>query len=368
MPDLRVEGSATAYQLYDIGYAVRLDRAHELLGDLTRGRTRPARPESRSIQIRTPPLVVSLGVRDVHLADGRDCVVDVSASLFDFGVCSLRLAVRAPGNMSWAEYVAFANAIDRTRDLAVVFDTELERLVRRIEPAIERPRIADVHEDYAVFRVTALRDGGSPAALDAMTDEMLVALLIGERRDLAPNARRELLTRRFSYYADDLVVLTWDNALVVEPRSDDVDVEYVLEFANAQLLELRVYDAELDAELPELYDRIEATRKRWRAVPAARFRGVMADTQTRVADITEVVERAENALKIMDDVYLARVYGAALELFRATAWRQGIERKLQIFRDTYSMLSAEAQGARAELLEIAIVLLFVFEIVLGFFR
>jgi len=368
VPDLYVEGSATAYQLYDIGYAVRLDRAHELLGDLTRGRTRPARPESRSIQIRTPPLVVGLGVRDVHLSDGRDCVVDVSASLFDFGVCSLRLAVRAPGNMSWTEYVAFANAIDRTRDLGMVFDAELERLVRRIEPAIDRPRVADVHEDFVVFRVTALKEEGRPAPLDAMTDEMLVALLIGERRDLAPNARRELLARRLSYYADDLVVLTWDNALVVEPRSDDVDVEYVLEFANAQLLELRVYDAELDAE-GEWPGEAKIAGLAVAAGPVqAHDGGEAPDGELFVADITEVVERAENGLKFMDDVYLARVYGAALELFRATAWRHGIERKLQIFRDTYSMLSGEAQGARAELLEIAIILLFVFEIVLGFFR
>src|SRR3989449_5037406 len=40
-----------------------------------------------------------------------------------------------------------------------------------------------------------------------------------------------------------------------------------------------------------------------------------------VADSTEIVERAENALKVTDDVFLARVYAAALELFRGRAWR-----------------------------------------------
>jgi len=38
------------------------------------------------------------------------------------------------------------------------------------------------------------------------------------------------------------------HSLVVEPDLHDEDVEYVLEFANAQLLELRVFDALLDAE------------------------------------------------------------------------------------------------------------------------
>jgi hypothetical protein len=92
---------------------------------------------------------------------------------------------------------------------------------------------------------------------------------------------------------------------------------------------------------------------------------VLGKLQTRVADVTETVERAENALKVTDDVYLARVYGAALELFRATAWRRGIERKLEIFRSTYTMLNAESQSARAELLEIAILVIIVAELVLA---
>ena len=50
------------------------------------------------------------------------------------------------------------------------------------------------------------------------------------------------------------------------------------------------------------------------------------------------------------------------------SWRSGISRKLAIFRETYEMLNGEAQAARAELLELAIVLLIVFEIVLSFIR
>ena len=90
--------------------------------------------------------------------------------------------------------------------------------------------------------------------------------------------------------------------------------------------------------------------------------------QTLVAATTEVVERAENALKVTDDVYLARVYSAALDVFRARHWRAGIDRKLTIIRETYEMLNAEAQAARGEVLEIAIVALIVLEIVLSFFR
>lgn len=61
------------------------------------------------------------------------------------------------------------------------------------------------------------------------------------------SGRRELVPCRFSYFADGLAVLTWKSALVVAPP-DDHDVEYVLDFANAQLLDLRMYDQQLELD------------------------------------------------------------------------------------------------------------------------
>lgn len=48
--------------------------------------------------------------------------------------------------------------------------------------------------------------------------------------------------------------------------------------------------------------------------------------------------------------------------------RRRIDRKLRILRETYAMLNSEAQAARAERLEIAIVLLIVAELVLAVAR
>lgn len=366
---LTVHGSAVVYRLYDIGYAVDLERLGELLAPETPERTRPARVEAQAIQIANPPLTITLGARSLTV-DGGEYTAQLSARLFDFGVCSLQLEVMLPADVSWDQFVRFARALDQGTNASTLMERELATLRERIAPAVERAGLAPVTEDYIVFRLRALHDG-SGAAPDphvALGSERLAPLLLGEPRPLAPSAMRELLGHRFSYYADDLVVLTWENALVLEPAANDRDVEYILEFANAQLLELRVYDAALDAELPLMYDSVAKARRRTRPLPTRRFQSVLGKLQTRVADVTETVERAENALKVTDDVYLARVYGAALELFRATAWRRGIERKLEIFRSTYTMLNAESQSARAELLEVAILVIIVAELVLALVR
>jgi len=360
--ELTLDGAAVVYRLFDIAYAIDLERAAALLAPSGPARTRPARTEAQALQIANPPVSVALGARTLTVL-GVAREAELSARLFDFGVCSLQLELHTPARCGWDEFLAFAHAVERAPELAGIVMQELERLRERVAPALERPALGPVTEEYVVFRIAGLRDGDSsalPAA--ALDDDRLAHLLLGEERPLAASARSALIANRFSYYADDLVVLTWDNALVAEPKASDRDVEFMLEFANAQLLELRVYDALLDAELPAMYDRIAAARRRTLPLPTRRFQSVLADLQTRVADVTETVERAENGLKVTDDVYLARVYGAALDLFRATAWRQGIERKLEIFRETYAMLNGEAQAARSELLEVVIIVVILAEL------
>jgi len=368
MPVLRVDGRATVYRLYDVGYTIALDHAAERLGGTTRGRVRPGRGEARAIEIRNPPLFVALGSRDVTIGGERRQAA-LSANLFDFGVCSMQLRVPARAGLPWNEFAEFGSAVATSSDVAAIVDRELRALLERVAPAVDRPGVAPISEEYVVFRIDHLESPeAGKAASDLLTDDQIAALLLGERRPLSVSARRELLPHRFSYYEDDLTVLTWDHALVVEPRVDDCDVEYILEFANAQLLELRMYDGQLDARLPALYDRVAAARTRRRPRLSGRFQSVLADLQTQVADLTETVERVENALKVTNDVYLARIYAAALELFREQAWRRGIDRKLGILRETYAMLNSEAQAARGELLEVAIVLLIVAELLLGVLR
>jgi hypothetical protein len=363
-----LDGAAAVYRLYDVAYSIDLERAAMLLAPSGPERTLPARTEAQALQIANPPVAISLGAREITV-NGVRLPAQLSARVFDFGVCSIQLEVAAAPGATWEAFLDFAHAVERAPELPALMAGERDALRQRLAPALERASLGPVSEEYVVFRLSALRDTrGTLTPSDALTDDRLAHLLLGEQRALASSARSGLLSHRFSYYADDLVVLTWDNALVAEPQASDRDVEYILEFANAQLLELRVYDALLDAELPAMYDRIAAARKRTLPLPTRRFQSVLADLQTRVADVTETVERAENGLKVTDDVYLARVYGAALDLFRATAWRRGIERKLEIFRETYAMLNGEAQAARSELLEVVIILVILAELVLGLLR
>jgi hypothetical protein len=228
-----------------------------------------------------------------------------------------------------------------------------------------RPTPAALEEDYLIGVVNSFSEPVSAEVLAQRLD--LVPLLSGEQRPLSDGARRDLLRHRYSYYTDDMVALAWDRAFLYEPRGD-ADVIDVLEVANAQLLEMRYYDELLDAELPRMYDLVEATRRRWALPGAKRFADLARRLYTMVAEVTELTEKVDNALQVTEDVYLARIYAAALELNRVPTVSAAVDRKLSIIRDTYTALYDEAHASRSEVLEIIILLLIGVEIVLAVLR
>jgi hypothetical protein len=142
----------------------------------------------------------------------------------------------------------------------------------------------------------------------------------------------------------------------------------VLEVANAQLLEMRYYDELLDDELPRMYDLVAKARRTRTLLASKRFADLARRLHTLVAEVTELTERVDNALQVTEDVYLARIYAAALELYRVPTVSVAVDRKLSIIRDTYSALYDESSASRTELMELLIIILIVAEIVIALVR
>jgi hypothetical protein len=86
----------------------------------------------------------------------------------------------------------------------------------------------------------------------------------------------------------------------------------------------------------------------------------------RKVDSAILFERVTNAIKMLGDQYLARVYRQVSGRFRVNEWNAGILRKLDTIEGIYQKAHDDSSGARMELLEAIVVLLIAFEIVLAF--
>lgn len=363
-PPAVLDASVRVLRIFDVASAVSLARVERILAERGRvARIRLSRVEPKALAFADPPVAMELAP-PVLETGGLRPEVRATARIHSFGVVSLSLDVALPGPMPWDDFQRFAREAERDAAATSYWRMQLDALLDAIRPALEEAAAVRMEEDYTIVTVRRLEPTTRAADLVASVD--LVPLLTHDARPLSDPARRDVLRHTLSYYEDDLVVITWDRALVVEPSPDD-DVADVLEVANAQLLELRYYDALLDRELPRVYDEAEAIRAH-RVVLSGRYARTARKMRALVAEITEVTEKVDNALKVTDDVYLARVYGAALEQFRVRFWAGAVDRKLALIRDTYSALYDEAMALRSEALELAIVLLIVLEIVLTFVR
>jgi hypothetical protein len=361
------EGTVHVYRLFDVADAVDLAVAERAItGPRSRLKLEGAQ-SSTALEIPRPPLHVHLGARVLPLASGaRDA--EASARVFDYGVVSVhyRLAI-APGT-PLDELVPLAEelAAQATPALDASARREAEELARALTGALERPHAWEGLETYTVLFVRRFDEPAT--ARDVLAAAPLARLVLGETSPvpLSEGELADVLRNQYSYLEDDLALLDWNCAFVLEP-SGVQDIPDVLEFATAHLLELRYYDALLDRELHAIYDELDAKRARPR-VFARRYVKLQRRTAALLLELSEMIERLENAVKIIGDFYLARLYQGAVRRFRLPAWQETVLRKQKLLADVHQLLNDSADTRRAELLEVTIILLILWEILYALVR
>jgi len=353
-------GAIHAYFVYDVADTIDLDRLGRLaLADVGCVARAPIqlRPEAApgTVEFPVPPVVATLAPAAVG---GRSATV--RAKFFDYGVVSLRLTFPFAG--TWDAYADEARGLRSDAGLAAAGQAVFEHLRAEIAPALRRPHDPLV-EDYLVFEVRRFAVPTSNLDLLGRGAAALAPLIAGEERPLGDEERADLLRSHVSYFDDDLVIVHWDAAFVYDRAEGALGAEEILEFANTQLVELRTYDARLDAELDGLY----ASEDRRSFGPLARKAAFAAAERLRylIVDVLELTDRSSNALKITGDAYYARLYRIASKRLGLGDWQRLLDAKIQTVNELYRFSADDAQNARAEFLELIVIVLIAVEIVIG---
>jgi hypothetical protein len=354
-PPIR-DGAFHAYFVFDVADTIDLGRLASVGGQGVAPAPLQLRPEASSgfIEFETQPVVAR-----VPPGPGN---ATARAKIFDYGVVSIRFTLPFTG--SWTEYAAFTRRLRRDEELPQSARDALDALLHEIAAALDEPHEPLV-EDYFVFEVEAF---ATPLYAEALLGEhaaALSSLVLGEERRLTRAESAEALRVNFAYFDDDLAVVQWDTAFVYDRAESSGAVLDILEFANTQLVELRTYDKRLDAELDTIYA-LDPKR------PTRRFgRKEAQDAADRlrylIVDIAELTDRSSNALKIIGDAYYARFYRGAAGRLGLKDWQMQIDSKVETVNEMYRFFTDQAQASRSEFLEIVIILLIVFELIIGLF-
>jgi hypothetical protein len=136
-----------------------------------------------------------------------------------------------------------------------------------------------------------------------------------------------------------------------------------------QLLEFRHIDDRLDDRLEAAYRLIRPEKhRRWFPVLWRLHHDAVRQIRELEIEATSLFERVDNALKLIGDHYLARVFEVTGGRFHLRDWQQSIRRKLETVGDVYELLIQQASAHRMEALEITVVILIALEIALAIFK
>jgi hypothetical protein len=354
------KGRVVIYRLFDTASDINLSLVEAKAKEGTKRLRLSKYPYMKSLEFADPPVSFELRGFTKKIFQ-RDILVSVIAKAYDFGVLSLAFYISIPEGTSFAELEQETRALDSDETIDRTSKEYVAQLNSELGEAVVNPGIKESFiEDYTIFLIEEFNRPVETSEFLKHYDPS--PLLLYESKKVSPSLREETLKHRFSYHPDDLIILHLNNALIIEP-SGNQDILDILEFANAQLLELRYYDDVLDRELTTIYS--ELPQKKGVSIFKLRAYERLAKKITRtVTDLTEVTEKVDNALKVTEDVYYARIYRTAMMIFRSRDWENSINEKLQIVNNTYRMLYNEIATKRSHLIELGIFLLIVIEIII----
>jgi hypothetical protein len=341
----------------DVGDSIDLDRASKTFEHRGRRADPSKQPAGAGVVFRREPLELSLEPAEVG-----PFRAEVRARLFDFGVIAIRFTLSL-GEASGPELGGLAGRIAKA---SASFDAKArgiwQAMAREIVTAIvpwEERDAVPLMEDFTVFVLGAVPSGPME------TQEVLAQLLWGELGDrkLAGAKIQELTRRAIRYYEDDLVLVDYDAAVVVD--ADDVTgLVDIFEIASAQLLELRFYEDMLTRSLAMLLKDVRTARTTvW--LLRSPFRKLAHRAAVLALELGELTDRLERAITLKGDTYSVQVYREAASRFRLAEAHASVREKVETISRVSEVLGHEIHTRRDLLLEVAVILLIAFEVLMA---
>lgn len=346
---------------YDAARSIDLTEADRRVQETTE---RPSIPQKRRtpsyFEYQPPPLRLSQEAEMLRMGKFSTRPI-VDLMIYDFGAVAVNYAIPIEG--PFEDLLALSEDLYDNEALQADSRLRVDRLLKAMGTAATLAHSSPLVEDYVIFHVENFAQPLDPNSFCLSHARQIAQILRAERQALSDQEVDEAVAVRVSYGTNDVAVVDWNAALLID--REGADVRAVLEFANVELLEMRYVDQKLDRALDQAYQTL--SRHSWG--PLRVFKSYRADLRSLAelqVDNAVLFEGVNNTLKLLGDQFLARVYRMVNRRFHLGEWDESILRKLQTLESIYEKISDQASTQRMEVLEWVIILLIAFSIALEF--
>jgi hypothetical protein len=344
-------GSLKIYRIYDFAHEVKIEEAIEKLNKLGKTSQYTLKKQSKDFYFGDPPLVLSLGHTTI---DNKQ--LPVMIKIWSYGAVSFSLVVDCEEFDTKVQYIEWLKYWSSNHQVDLFCSSKLIELINVLGKSLIKPNIWQQEEEYSIFRANhAFKNK------DFWQEENFLYqfLTMESSIELSEAMITPIKSSSLSYGPHDLVVVDWDNAFVFS-NEDTEDICDVIELANVQLLELRFFDNLLDKKLSGLYRQVI---ERSPTIFNSAISVLAKDASQLYLETSEVVERIENSLKIVGDIYFARIYRLSLARLQVAQWQATVDQKLKNLLDVSQMYMGELHTRRSHFMEIVIIFLIAIEVV-----
>ena len=350
----------TAFYLFDVAEQIDLPRVRAAVGDAaTAARLAGGRGAPSYLQYSRPPVVVEGDVLGFAGFDGFKGRI----KFFDYGVLSIGLSRPFCGD--WTDLMGLSQRYIENDALEEKAEACCRSLVARFSDAMRGVRSRFLTEDYLVLAVTSLESSSTAEELMAERGREIAQMVRGELQALSAQEQEDILRNRLSYLAEDLVIPTWNAAFIYDTEAGAHAALEIVEFANSQLLEFRYYDELLDVELGRIYAQLQRPHW-WDTLSGRGYVRAANQLNALFIDVNEITDQTQNALKMVGDIYAARLFHLTASRLGLEPWKASVEEKLATLNDIYRFAVEQVAISRGHLLELTIIAILVLELVLFF--
>jgi len=351
------KGKILIYRVFDLGPEIDLEKVEAVFNENLKEKFRLDRKNNSSLIISKSPTSIYLGKVPINV-DGESFEASLICKVWHFGTASLSFHIPIT-DTTWSRLEEYSAYLDAGTEIDEIAKKKVKEFQVHIKDALPELNQWDTFEDYMTFFIEEFSDKEMKMSELPLRVDIPKLLLAEKKGNLSHLLRSKILENSFQYFDDDMVVVDWNSALIVEP-SGSMDVALIIEFALNQLLEMRYYDEVLDNKLAQLYSSVVGKKRR---LLSNEYSNLAEEAGQMYLEISEIFESIENSFKTVGDFYLATIFRHTTKRFKLDDWTRSINEKLSNLAEVSKLLHSEVNESRSQSLEIIIIILIAIEVV-----
>lgn len=355
-------GEVVFIYAFDLAYEIERNKLKHVLGY-------PVAEFAFDISRRSPKQLLFHRSQIVRLPPveriGPHGLVQITRNVRIFQIGAISITIHVPFSVDhFTELVHYHDLQFKNGSLYEEVKDLAEKVRNDLKPYCIRPvDKLEEEEAYTVFCINSplLDNQMQPVSAEVWfkSHRRQIASLLTQETDLTVLSKQESdesTSRYLSYYENDLIVIDWDAALIVDEPKDFDETIYIMELANLQLAELEAYDRILDEALNRSYKDLYIH-------PLRRRSEIMRELREIRVDLARLNDELLNITKFFGDWHIARIYEALYSRFHLADWKKIVDEKLKTLDDIYSLLNQDKMNQWMLILESTIVILFIIDLV-----